>query len=228
MRRGLDTRVSAYLQAVLNKDRGAAEQVIREVTDATNSLAEVYAVLGAAEVEIGLLWEKGTITVSDEHFATAVTLGCVSMAAEKMRKFWREPVGFSFLCAPDGEFHLVGLTMMSELLRREGWETEIHPSGPLSSTLGELAARRRVDLFCLSATMPTNVLRVAEVARDIRQVPAFKTAKILVGGPAFGDRKAREAFGMGLEQSALIDFFASSLPEALAFSRSIGSRGRQA
>jgi methanogenic corrinoid protein MtbC1 len=221
-RPGLDSRASAYLQAVLGRDRASAERLVREMIEGNAPLAEIYAVLGAAQVEIGLLWERGTITVSDEHFATEVTLGCIPMAADRLRKFKRESTGFSFLSTVDGEFHAVGLIMLSELLRSEGWESELHFSGPLLPALKDLAGRRRVDLFCLSATMPSNALRVAEAARDIRRMQAFKTAKILVGGPALVDSKAREAVGTGL-----VDCLASNLSEALDFSRSLSCRSRQ-
>jgi methanogenic corrinoid protein MtbC1 len=224
---GVDIRVSAYLQAVLNRNRGSAEQVVREMIEGGARLVEIYGVLGAAQVEVGLLWEKGVITVSDEHFSTEVTVGCIPMAADAFRKFRREPAGFSFLSAGDGEFHVVGLKMLSELLQGEGWETELHLQGPLSSALGELAARRRVDLFCLSATMPSNVPGVVEAARAIRGIPVFRTARILVGGPAFSEETAKKAVcGMGQERTGLIDCLALTLSEALDFSRSISSQDR--
>ena len=96
-RPGLDSRTSAYLQAVLSRDRASAEQVIRRMKEDGAPLTDIYGILGAAQVEVGFLWERGTIAVSDEHFATEVTTGCISMAAERLRKFRREPTGFSFL-----------------------------------------------------------------------------------------------------------------------------------
>jgi methanogenic corrinoid protein MtbC1 len=213
----LDRRVSSYLHAVLDKDREAAEAVVQGMVDGGSSLAEIYGVLGAAQVEIGALWERGVITVSDEHFATEIALGCIPMAAEKLRKFRRELKGYAVLCPVEGEFHWVGLRMLAELLRNDGWEAELLDSAPSVSTLGGIAARKRVNLFCLSATMPSNVARAAEVINLIRKQPAFKSAKVLVGGPAFEDARTKRIF-----EDGLADRVTMSLPEALEFSRSVG------
>jgi methanogenic corrinoid protein MtbC1 len=213
--RALDKRASEYLHAVLDKDRASAEALVRSMIDSGSSLVEIYGVLGAAQVEVGALWERGVITVSDEHFATGVTLDCISMAADKLRKFRREPKGLAVLRPAEGEFHSVGLRMLSELLRSEGWETELRDSGPMAATLKGLAARKRVDLFCLSATMPSNTAHLADAIRLIRKEPAFKSAKVVVGGPAFEDAETRRVLEAGLA-----DCVAMSLPDALEFARS--------
>lgn len=155
--------------------------------------------------------------MSDEHFATEVTLKCVSMAADRLKKFRREPKGFAVLYNAEGEFHNVGLRMLSELLRDDGWETELHVSGSLLSVLRGVTEGKRVDLLCLSATMPSSVPRVAEAVRVIRNEQALKSSKVLVGGPAFEDVVAKEVLG-------LVDCVASSFSEALAFSRSVRSQ----
>ncbi len=209
----------------MNKDKGSAEEIILKMIEEGLTLGNMYHVLGRAEVEVGSLWEKGSITVSDERFATDVTIACVSMAAEKIRTFRREQAGFAYLSPADGEFHVVGLRMLSELLRSQGWETELRLSGTLQSALKALAARRRVDLFCLSATMPSNVPGVAEAARAIRGTPAFKDVKILVGGAAFEDEEARESIGAGPVRTELVNRLALNFSEALEFAGSIANPG---
>jgi MerR family transcriptional regulator, light-induced transcriptional regulator len=224
----LDQYKSDYLRAVLNKDKGSAEEVMLKMIEEGLSLGEVYQILGRAEVEVGSLWERGSITVSDEHYATDVTIGCVSMAADRLRTFRRESAGFAYLSPVDGEFHVVGLQMLSELLRNKGWDTQLRLSGTLQPALKALAAGRMVDLFCLSATMSSNIPRVAEAAQMIRETRAFKDAKILVGGAAFEDTEARESVGAGPEQTGLVDFLAPNFSQALEFASSISNRNRHA
>lgn len=223
----LDEHRSDYLHAVLNKDKDSAEKVILRMIGEGSSLGDVYQALGRAEVEIGSLWEKGSVTVSDEHYATAITIGCISMAADRLRTSVRERAGFSYLLPADGEFHVVGLLMLSELLKSQGWDTGVHRSGTLQSALRIMATGRGVDLFCLSATMPSNVPRVAEAARAIKKMPAFKDAKILVGGGAFEAEGIRESVEAGQKQAGLVDCLASSFSEALEFTRSLRNRSRQ-
>jgi hypothetical protein len=76
--------------------------------------------------------------------------------------------------------------------------------------------------------MPSNVPMVAEAARAIRMIPAFKAVKILVGGPAFSDREARETIMAGPERVGIFDCLASSFSEALEFASSVGHQNRQA
>jgi len=216
----LDGRTSSYLHAVLSKDRRSAYALVQKLIDEGEPLSKIYEALGAAQVEVGLLWEKGVITVSDEHFATGVTLECVSMAAERLKKFRRETAGFVVLCPVEGEFHNVGLRMMSELLRQDGWETELRDSGPPLSVIKEVKDRKRVDLFCFSATMPASVPRVAEAIRAVRDEPAFRSAKILVGGPAIASERVRKEVG-GPGQA---DCVALSLPQAVEFVGSVVPR----
>ena len=213
---------SDYLQAVLNKDKASAEDVVLTMVREGSSLADVYRVLGAAQVEVGSLWERGSITVSDEHFATSVTQDCISMAADKLRTFRREPAGFAYLSPAEGEFHMVGLKMLSELLSIEGWETAINDSGSLHPALRELMSNGKVDLFCFAATMPSNVPKVVQAVQVIRRTPAFGAAKIVVGGPAFEHAEAREAVSGGS-----VDCLASNFAEAVEFSRLVSRQDRR-
>jgi len=223
----LEKHSSDYLQAVLNKDKASAEEVVLAMIREGSSLADVYWVLGAAQVEIGSLWERGTITVSDEHFATSVTLDCISMAADRLRTFRREPEGLAYLSPAEGEFHVVGLRMLSELLRSEGWETAINTSGALQPVLRELVANRKVNLFCLSATMPSNVPRVVQAVQAIMRAPEFAAAKILVGGPAFEHAEAREAIRSIKGGTSPTVCLASNFSEAVEFARVVARQNHQ-
>ena len=219
----LDRRELAYLQAVLNRDRASSEEIVLAIIREGSSLSDVFRMLGRVQVEVGSLWERGSITVSDEHFATSVTLGCISLAAERLRPFKREATGFAYLSPAEGEFHVVGLRMLSELLSCEGWETALNHSDTLQSALRELMVKRRVDLFCFSATMPSNVPRLVEAVQAIRRTAAFNSAKIMVGGPAFDHKEAREALQVAPEGISLVDCLASDFSEAVAFARLIAS-----
>ena len=222
----LEKHRSDYLQAVLNKDKASAEKIVLAVIKENSSLAEVYWVLGAAQVEIGSLWERGSIAVSDEHFATGVTLDCISMAADRLRTFRREPAGFAYLSPVEGEFHVVGLRMLSELLHSEGWETAINTSGTLQPVLGGLMANRKVDLVCLSATMPSNAPRVVQAVQTIMRVPEFAAAKVLVGGPAFEQAKAKEVIRTIEGWTSQVVCLASNLSEAIEFARLVAGQAR--
>ena len=213
--------VTEYLRAVLNREGDSALALVTGMAEKGASLVEVFDVLGAAQVEVGALWERGVIAISDEHFATGVTLECISLVSERKRKFRRESVGAAVLAPVEGEFHTVGLKMLSELLRSEGWETSLSDAGSLSASPEGRMDDHHVDLVCLSATMQSSVDKVAEIARTLRRKPQFASARIVVGGPALTDPGARKAV---IDAAGpLVDYLALSLSDALEYSRSITS-----
>ena len=207
---------SVYLAAVLEKDQPAAETEVRKLVKDGSSLADIYAVLGAAQVEVGALWEKGVITVSDEHFATQTTVGCIKMAAELLKKFRRKTSGFAALLTVRGEFHDIGLRMMEELLKSEGYDAEIVPSERFPSELMETAKQRKVDVVCFAATMPSSVPRVIEAVRFVKSTPGLTLAKVVVGGPAFTADQAKLAL-IGPDGKNPPDLIAQDLSEAVNF-----------
>jgi methanogenic corrinoid protein MtbC1 len=221
-RRRLDKRASDYLRSVLNKDRKSAEAIVREMVSAGTPLVEIYEVMGAAQVEVGDLWEKGIITVSDEHFATKVTEDCVSMASGRLRRFVRKPLGRAVLCTVEGEFHILGLKMMCELMKSEGWEAKILDSTSLNSTRGSSGGD--IDLLCGSATMPANVPGLIDLLKKLRADPAFKKAKILVGGPAFRTSQGEVAPVGASGEVYVVNYVAQSMRDALDYCMSAGRR----
>lgn len=213
-------RTSEYVTAILEKDRGKAEVLVEDMITQGFAMSDIFEVLGEAEVEVGDLWEKGIMTVSEEHSATDTTLACISLAAERLRKPGRKSSGLACLCTAEGELHGIGVSMLSELLMDDGWQAEVgEPGTPMSQAVERLkAAGRRVDLFILSATMKSSLPRLKEATRMIRADSFFKSSRIMIGGPAFKDREAWEPFEDPAD-AGLVDCVALSLPEALEFSR---------
>jgi len=115
-----------------------------------------------------------------------------------------------------GEFHILGLRMLEELLKNDGWDAEILPQGNLKATVAELSKRRRVDAICLAATMPSNVERVAETIRLIRATPGLGSMKVIVGGPAFDTKEARSEL-TDRDGGSLADLVARNMSEAVEF-----------
>jgi methanogenic corrinoid protein MtbC1 len=186
-------------------------------------LVGIFEVMGAAQVEVGDLWEKGAITVSDEHFATQVTEDCVPLAGGRLRRFVRKPLGRAVLCTAEGEFHILGLKMMCELLKSEGWEAEILDSSSLNSPGNFLAGD--VDLLCVSATMPTTVPRLMDLLKKLRRDPAFKKAKFLVGGPAFETHQAEVAPIGASGEVSVVNYVAQRMKDAMDYCMSAARRG---
>src|SRR3712207_6385574 len=66
--------------------RPAAERVVREALDAGLEAQTIYDdVIAVAMRGIGDKWERGELTVADEHLATTITFGLVALVSELSR-----------------------------------------------------------------------------------------------------------------------------------------------
>ncbi|MDG6920552.1 MAG: cobalamin-dependent protein [Nitrososphaerota archaeon] len=216
-------QVREYLGAVLDRDRSSALSTVDRMLESKKDMAEAFNLLAAAQVEIGEMWAKGIVSVADEHFATNVTLECVDIVSERLSRPRVRRRGLAFLCTVEGEYHLVGLKMFSELLRDQGWETVILGSSFSAESLSRRADAlrgRRVDLLCISATMPSCLPLLVDTLEAIRTVPAYSRASIIVGGHAVTSRRWRDALSHGRD-GALADFLARGYESALKFAASL-------
>lgn len=177
----------AYLEALRAADAAGAYKVATRGLDEGMSLAELYqGVVAPAMHELGRLWEKGAITVADEHLATAVTHrvlaalrppGFVSQGFEQGSDKPR-----AMLAAVQGEQHALGLRMAADLLEDAGYQTLYLGADVPSEALLQALATLSPDLLALSATMPESAQTLEEVAARVRG--EHPRLRLLVGGQA--------------------------------------------
>jgi MerR family transcriptional regulator, light-induced transcriptional regulator len=223
MKKAVQPYIDEYLRAALDRDQERAEAVVARMIAGGSDLATVFEVLAAAQHRVGDLWEKGVASVSDEHFVTDTTLSCVSFASERLAKFRRTTRGLAILFTAEGEYHVVALKMLSELLRDQGWDTEFLGSNPSSKYVLERArAKGKVDLICVSATMPSSLPNLVETLQKIRAEPFFANAKIVAGGPVFRSKRASVLLRGGAGGGALADSVSEGQTPALKFTASLG------
>jgi MerR family transcriptional regulator, light-induced transcriptional regulator len=143
--------------------RGATE--LRDALDALDEAAthaaldrmlaelSVPAVLDAVVLpylrELGERWERGEVSVGQEHFASNLLRGRLLGLA----RGWDGGAGpRALLACPPGELHDLALLAFGLALRAHGWRiTYLGADTPLS-TIGELAGDLRPDAVVLAAT----------------------------------------------------------------------------
>jgi MerR family transcriptional regulator, light-induced transcriptional regulator len=171
----------AYTAALLSGDEVAAEITVREAMDADFSAAEIDELLIAPALWlVGELWERGEISVADEHLATEISVRVLALQREAQRVVESRRERRVMLATPTGEHHLVALRMVANLLRGAGydvvtWGTHVPPP-----TLGGAARRHRADIICLSSTMPRRADHLLDVIDDVRLV--WPSARFVLGG----------------------------------------------
>jgi len=129
--------------------------------------------------DLGERWERGEISVAQEHFASALLRGRLLGLA----RGWGQGLGPTALlaCAP-GEQHDLGLIAYGLALKARGWRIlYLGPDTPLES-LADAARSAQPDRVVVSAVSPATLDALGQSLNDLgREFP------LAVGGAAAGD-----------------------------------------
>lgn len=176
-----------YLDHALAGRREAAVAVVHDAAESGADLGEILTgVLEAAQVEIGRLWEEGSITVAQEHYCTAVTQ--LALADLYPYLFTGAPArGRHSLVAVQarGSLHEVGLRMVADLLEHHGWTTTYLGAEPDPTRVVAALLDQGADVLAISASMAGQIGAVAALVRAVRGDPRTARVAILVGGRPF-------------------------------------------
>jgi MerR family transcriptional regulator, light-induced transcriptional regulator len=177
----------AYADALLSADEAAAEIAIREAMDTGLDTARIDdEIIAPALWRIGDLWERGEISVADEHIATDISIRVLALQREAQRVAQSRGEHRVLLAAPAGEQHIVALRMVDDLLRNAGYEVAMLGSDVPEDALMALMHRRPPDVVCLTSTMvdPAGEL-LATIGALQRRWPAMG---FVIGGSALASR----------------------------------------
>lgn len=175
-----------YLQQVLEGNVADAISTVQKAARNGLDHAGVYLeVLLPAQREIGRLWHLGDVTVAEEHLVSATTQRSMAVLANTAPGV--APNGKTVVSAAvAGNAHDIGLRAVADLYQLAGWRSIFVgsdvPTGDLPGTLTFFEA----DLLLLGATLSTQIQKVAETIRVVRD-RCERNVKIVVGGSAFDE-----------------------------------------
>ncbi len=178
----LDELTQSYLAAQLAGDRREAVRLLMEEgIGRGNSVIDLHLrVIQEAQREIGRLWEQNSISVAQEHQATAVSQ--LALAHLYQQSIRRPAVGKSVLVAcVEGELHDVGARICADVLDLHGFDVRFLGANVPTDCLLGFVERTRPSLVALSVTLPTH-LPSAHAAVDALR--ARSSVPIAVGGRA--------------------------------------------
>ncbi len=177
------SELSGALQRALDAfDEPAAQAVLdRLVSDLslTTVLREVVLPFLAG---LGQRWERGRVTVGQEHFASNVIRGRLAGLA----RGWGNGHGpHAVLACPPGEHHDLALMVFGIVLHRGGWRIDyLGINTPVEELAGTVDARHP-DLVVLAATLPETLEPVTEQLTVLAQ-----RAPLALAGPGVTPRLA--------------------------------------
>ncbi len=203
----LDTK-NAFLAALLQGDHRRCLELAETVVGSHDDVARFYLqILQPVMYEIGVLWERGEISVAVEHLASAI-VGRV-MAALNPRRYEASCFkGKLIITASPNEFHEIGAWMLSDVLELDGWEVRYLGADMPAADLIDMATAYQPDVLGISVTMPFNVDKVGDLIAKFRDDPKTAFLKVIVGGRVFNDIPE-------LWRLVGADGFASNLDEAV-------------
>lgn len=188
----LDELTRSYLAAQLAGDRREAVRLLMEEgIGRGNSVLDLHLrVIQQAQREIGRLWEENSISIAQEHQATAVSQ--LALAHLYQQSIRRPSVGKSVLVAcVEGELHDVGARICADVLDLHGFDVRFLGANVPTDCLISFVEHTHPSLVALSVTLPT-YLPTAHAA--LEALRARTTVPIAVGGRALDEPGAREGW----------------------------------
>lgn len=220
-------RAHDYLEAAVHGRRDEAVRIVREALFDERGVAEIVTeILEASQRELGRRWERGEITIAEEHQATAITQLSLSLLYPRLvtDRLWhegRQSPPHVVAATAQAEGHEVGLRMVTDLLEHDGWRTTyLGADLPPDEVVGH-AALQRADVLAVSATMPAQLRAVHRIGELLRGDPRCAGIRLLVGGRPF-------QVDPGLAGRVGADGSAATCQEAVEVCRAWAGRGMPA
>jgi len=189
-----------------------ALQFSKSIVHDRKSLENFYTkVITYSMYEIGLLWEKGQISVAQEHLATSIVMRIMSYLYMNFILIQANK-GKAIITSSANELHEVGARIIADILELDGWNILYLGANTPNEELIKLIREEKPDFLGISVTMAFNLDNVKNLISNIRSQSDFNDLKILVGGYAF-------TFGGDSHKKIGADKISTSISETLETSR---------
>lgn len=184
-RRKRQAAAKAYFEAMNAADGAAAKRVALECLREGMTVETLYSeVLTPGMRQIGELWQGGSITVADEHIATAITSRVMASVFGSTESLQEPRTSHVFMAAMEGQQHSLGLRMAGDVLALEGFRVSYLGGDVPRGALVTTAEARDADLLCLSWTL-RDTIGIEAVLDDIHR--ALPGKPVMLGGRGVPD-----------------------------------------
>lgn len=211
------TEIEALADAAVRSDtRQVAELVEAMLRQGLTLESTLLDYVGPAAALLGAQWADDLRSWTDVTLGT----GTLQRVVQVLSPNATAPVinrGLVVLMAAPGEQHTVGLHILGELMRREGWGVHVQPSLSEHELLG-LVESELVNAVGISTTDAERLGGLSEFVSQIRKRSLNPDVEIMLGGSANGLSRLANKHGI---------FYAVDAREALhALERPASSRPR--
>jgi methanogenic corrinoid protein MtbC1 len=160
------------------------EAYIRDLVAQGLSAEQVCLELFApAARRMGVMWEKDSCSFVDVTLGVA-RLQQLTHGLGDLLRGHVEPgsMGRALVGTVPGEQHTLGITMVAEFLRRDGWEVVLAPSGEDPSNFVRLASNDWFDVVAVSAANDRAEQPLRRLLGALRRQGRNRDLKAIIGG----------------------------------------------
>jgi DNA-binding transcriptional MerR regulator len=170
---GLAAMAAALTQALDAVDEPVAQAVLDRLFAAFTVETVLREVVLPYLHELGERWQRGEVSVAQEHFASALLRGRLAALA----RGWGRGFGPLALlaCAP-GELHDLPLLAFGLVLHRTGWRIHYLGADTPLADLVRTAAQVRPDLVVVTAATPDRLDGLSEPLADLARLAPLALA----------------------------------------------------
>jgi methanogenic corrinoid protein MtbC1 len=142
---------------------------------------------------IGELWRKGEIGVEDEHLASNVASAMIGRLGPRFASRGRTK-GTVVMAMPAGERHNLGLAMLGDILRSDGYRVlNLGADTPAPALVATLREVDDLSALALSVVNAESLTMAASLIQAVRQ--SIGAVPVLAGGAALRDEQSAQRLG---------------------------------
>ncbi|HLH67275.1 MAG TPA: MerR family transcriptional regulator [Solirubrobacteraceae bacterium] len=192
----LDVAAARLLEAIRQYDELTAHAVLDDSLEAVGLELALGGLILPVLRTVGEEWARGSLEVSQEHFASNLIRGrLISLA-----RMWVRGQGpVALLCCPPGERHDIGLLAFGLLLRAHGWRILFLGADTPLQALGGAVTAARPELTVISSVDPARLESQSEAVALIAE-----RTRLALGGPGAQPRICAALGALRLPDDAVL------------------------
>ena len=173
---------AALIEELTSIDEEAAHRTLQAAFAQHPLEIALLEVISPALVEIGNQWHDGKIPVAIEHFSSQLCRNYLIQAMDTIKP--KDSKGHILTACAPGEWHELGLLILTLLLRDNGWTVTYLGANLSLERFSEVIIQLNPDLVLFSATTSESASSLVRLTEVLDSLPDHRPL-IGLGGQAF-------------------------------------------
>ena len=180
--------LAEFIGALEAGDANMAELIALDAVSNGMPVADLYVdVIGPAMAHVGHQWEKGRMSIADEHLATGIAYDVMRLVSRTATTHPRRSRERILLAAVGSEGHVTGLRMIADLAEGAGFDVQFLGAAVPVEAIADIVAKHEPEIVGLSVTMAASAGRLAGALEEVI-ASGHAPRGLLVGGRGVPDR----------------------------------------